>query len=114
MIPPFLLPLLPLSRLPCRLSVLEDMWEYEAQFCAARHQLVLQLVSAYRHSAALGVDDLWAGISDGVKPFASGHVDAWAKFSSNLPQPKLLAARVQLRRELIDLCFRWGITSEHG
>ena len=33
-------------------------------------------------------------------------VDKWDGMSVNTPQPQLLAARVQLRRELLDLSFR--------
>ena len=36
----------------------------------------------------------------------SGAAEKWAGMAANTPQPQLLAARIQLRRELLDLCLR--------
>ena len=58
-----------------------------------------------------------------LKPFSShagvaggsGGSERWEGVASNTPQPQLLAARVQLRREILDLCFRRpGISVEDG
>ncbi len=92
-------------------------------------QCLLAYSAAYRHAEAWGVtEDLFGGLGsaqggcsgpsaaavDGgasasiMRPFAqhpqSG--DRWAGFAANTPQPQLLAARTQLRREIVDLCFR--------
>ena len=45
----------------------------------------------------------------------SGSAERWSGVAVNTPQPQLLAARVQLRREILDLCFRRpGISVEDG
>ncbi len=49
------------------------------------------------------------------RPFDVGGTataDKWSGMSANTPQPQLLAARVQLRREMIDLSFRSDIIDD--
>ncbi|KAG1663405.1 hypothetical protein FOA52_011683, partial [Chlamydomonas sp. UWO 241] len=108
-------------------GVLDDLWSAEASFCAARHRAILAYYSAYHHAEAWGVcDDLFGGLGaqggpggpcagtrDGpaptrAEPFPASGMDRWDSKGggANSQQPQLLAARVQLRRELLDLCFR--------
>ena len=139
-----------------RTAVLDDVWAFEAAFCAARHRALVAYFAAYRHAEAWGATyDLFAGLGDaqggaagpvvtaayyssvaavrgGImppRPFEAagnggGSVSksssslpvvaaeaAGGSTSTNTPQPQLLAARVQLRRELLDLCFRYGLAS---
>ncbi|GIL43562.1 hypothetical protein Vafri_1262, partial [Volvox africanus] len=114
-----------------KFSVLADLWECEAQYCAARHKAMLAYYHAYRHATCWGLADMWGGCSPEVTPFtATGSggaagaaaavpssmsggavgVDAaagpWQRVAANSPQPQLLGARRQLRRELVDLTFR--------
>lgn len=142
-----------------RTAVLDDMWAFEAAFCAARHRALVVYFAAYRHAEAWGVTrDLFAGLGDaqdggGAVPLvitasssvagcsrgsggmttprpvennggssvgaksplsstlptaAAAAVCSGSSASTNTPQPQLLAARVRLRRELLDLCFRCG------
>ncbi|KAG2497986.1 hypothetical protein HYH03_004245 [Edaphochlamys debaryana] len=100
-----------------RLGVVADLWECEAQFAAARHRALLAYFQAYRHATCWGMPDMWGGASEDVVPFGaaaalSGNpagaeaVAAWRTAAANSPQPQLLGARRQLRREIIDLTFR--------
>lgn len=73
---------------------------------------------AYRHATGWGLPDVWGGCSREVAPFGvragagagsgPGEASAWRGAAANAPQPQLLGARRQLRRELTDLCFRCG------
>jgi hypothetical protein len=100
----------------CRRSVLEDVWQYEAVYMAARLNLLLAQFAAYRHATDHGSDDLFAQLGtpggDVPRPFpgtsgcAAGVEFMWQGQGANTAQPALLAARQQLRREIIDNCFR--------
>ncbi|KAG2448660.1 hypothetical protein HYH02_006017 [Chlamydomonas schloesseri] len=93
-----------------RLGVVADLWECEAQFAAARHKALLAYYQAYRHATGWGLADIWAGCNADMAAAGGdgggGGGTGWARVSANSPQPQLLGARRQLRREMIDLCFR--------
>ena len=125
-------------------AILDDAWAFEASFCAARHQLALAYFQAYRHSESWGVafgpdygGDLFAGLGEasrssswrsGGPPFRpfdatspageageAGVEGRWGGVSSNMCLPRLLGARAQLRREIVDLSFRRpGMATEDG
>lgn len=84
---------------------------------------------SYRHATGWGLEDMWAGCGPDLQPFSCG--TAWtggagasasasapapapptqssaasSGVAANSPQPQVLGARRQLRREMIDLCFR--------
>ena len=105
-----------------RTAVLDDLWALEAGYCAARHRAVRAYLAAYRHAESWGVlQDLFCGLGRaqggphgpvhapspvlGAPPETQAR-DRWQGAAVNSPQPLLLAARMQLRRELLDLCFR--------
>lgn len=103
---------------PHRLAILEDLWSYEAEFAATKHRAILAYLQAYRHATDLGPEqDMFLKLNQrsGPKAFPGttglappAGPDPWEGVGANSKQPELLAARRQLRRELIDLCFRWG------
>ena len=126
-------------------AILDDAWAFEASFCSAKYHLALSYFQAYRHSESwgfgLGPDysggDLFAGLGDGsrssswrglgphVRSFdatspageagEAGVEARWSGASSNMCLPRLLDARSQLRREILDLSFRRpGMATEDG
>ncbi|KAL6758144.1 hypothetical protein V8C86DRAFT_2604829, partial [Haematococcus lacustris] len=99
-----------------RLAVLEDLWHHEAAFASARHALLLAQFAAYRHATDYGFEDAFAGLDrgslpDAPRPFPGTSApppgtDPWQGQAANSRQPALLPARQQLRREMVDVCFR--------
>ncbi|GAX75360.1 hypothetical protein CEUSTIGMA_g2804.t1 [Chlamydomonas eustigma] len=114
-------------------AMLDDLWAFEAGYCEARHKCLLAYFSAYRHSESWGVmEDLFAGLGSAqagcsgpvaaasmsccstgtpVRPtpdmnHSASSTNKWEGWAANTPLPQVLAARVQLRREIIDLTFR--------
>eukprot|EP00798_Chlamydomonas_sp_ICE-L_P018323 gene18323-24785_t len=87
-----------------RATILEDLWSFESQFCEAKHKLMVAYLQAYRHAEADSPLDEWT--ADRPTPFNADGNAKWSQLNSNTPQPHHLSARVQLRREMLDLCFR--------
>lgn len=99
------------------MEMIADLWKLEAEFATTRHSVLLAYLSSYRHATDWGVEDLWGGEMLTQDTTVDGSVGE-AAAAARSPASRLLGssyscgvlgARRQLRREIVDLCFRYTV-----